>query len=137
MKRNNKKGFTLAELLIVVAIIAVLTAIAIPVFTNQLEKSKEATDAANLRSAYAVAAAKVLESDKGISAGPVAMKQGTAGFKYVTDNIGTVAASSLSGAVKGVNYYVNVGLDGKMTITETATSGFDVVDPVSGAASSD
>ena len=53
MKRNNKKGFTLAELLIVVAIIAVLTAIAIPVFTSQLEKSREATDAANVRDAYA------------------------------------------------------------------------------------
>ena len=43
MKKNNK-GFTLAELLIVVAIIAVLVAIAIPVFTSQLEKSREATD---------------------------------------------------------------------------------------------
>lgn len=52
MKKNNK-GFTLAELLIVVAIIAVLTAIAIPVFTTQLEKSREATDAANMRSVYA------------------------------------------------------------------------------------
>jgi type IV pilus assembly protein PilA len=53
MKKNNKKGFTLAELLIVVAIIAVLTAIAIPVFTSQLEKSRESTDMANVRSAYA------------------------------------------------------------------------------------
>ena len=52
-KINNKKGFTLAELLIVVAIIAVLVAIAIPVFTSQLEKAREATDLANLRSAYA------------------------------------------------------------------------------------
>lgn len=49
----NKKGFTLAELLIVVAIIAVLVAIAIPVFTSQLEKSREATDLANVRGAYA------------------------------------------------------------------------------------
>ena len=52
-KLQNKKGFTLMEMLIVVAIIAVLVAIAIPVFTNQLEKSREATDAANIRSAYA------------------------------------------------------------------------------------
>ena len=51
--KNNNKGFTLMEMLIVVAIIAVLVAIAIPVFTNQLEKAREATDAANIRSAYA------------------------------------------------------------------------------------
>ena len=36
--KENKKGFTLAELLIVVAIIAVLVAISIPIFTAQLEK---------------------------------------------------------------------------------------------------
>ena len=59
MKKNNK-GFTLAELLIVVAIIAVLVAIAIPIFTAQLEKSREATDLANIRSAYAELVAEYL-----------------------------------------------------------------------------
>lgn len=53
MKKQNQKGFTLAELLIVVAIIAVLVAIAIPVFTKRLEASRETTDLANLRAAYA------------------------------------------------------------------------------------
>ena len=59
-KIRNKKGFTLAELLIVVAIIAVVVAIAIPVFTTQLEKSREATDVANVRSAYAEVVAEAL-----------------------------------------------------------------------------
>lgn len=63
MKKNNK-GFTLAELLIVVAIIAVLVAIAIPVFTTQLEKSREATDLANIRSAYAVITTKFMEDGR-------------------------------------------------------------------------
>ena len=62
MKKNNKKGFTLAELLIVVAIIAVLVAIAIPVFTTQLEKSRESTDLANVRSAYAAVVTKYLDT---------------------------------------------------------------------------
>lgn len=58
--RENKKGFTLAELLIVVAIIGVLVAISIPIFTSQLEKAREATDEANLRAAYAEATADLL-----------------------------------------------------------------------------
>ncbi len=62
-KIRNKKGFTLAELLIVVAIIAVLVAIAIPVFTTQLEKSREATDLANVRAAYAEQMTALLEWD--------------------------------------------------------------------------
>ncbi len=59
--KTNKKGFTLAELLIVVAIIGVLVAISIPIFTSQIEKAREATDAANLRAAYAEASAEVLK----------------------------------------------------------------------------
>lgn len=55
MKRKLKsdRGFTLAELLIVVAIIGVLVAIAIPIFTSQLERSREAVDLSDVRSAYA------------------------------------------------------------------------------------
>ena len=56
----NRKGFTLAELLIVVAIIAVLVAVAIPIFGSQLEKSREAADLANVRSAYAQVSAKII-----------------------------------------------------------------------------
>lgn len=52
-KMLNKKGFTLMEMLIVVAIIAVLVAIAIPVFNGALTKSKQAADVANIRAAYA------------------------------------------------------------------------------------
>lgn len=50
---NSNKGFTLAELLIVVAIIAVLVGLAIAVFSGSMEKSREAVDAANIRSQYA------------------------------------------------------------------------------------
>ncbi len=51
----NKKGFTLAELLIVVGIIAVLVGIAIPVFRNKAEKAKEAYDIHTMRQAASAA----------------------------------------------------------------------------------
>ena len=63
MKKNNKKGFTLAELLIVVAIIGILVAISIPVFTAQLKKAKDATNKANARSMYAQLVADYLGDD--------------------------------------------------------------------------
>ena len=53
MKKNNKNGCTLAELLIVVAIVAVLVAIAVPVFTAQLDRARLSTATANARSIYA------------------------------------------------------------------------------------
>lgn len=49
MKKKLYKGFTLAELLIVVAVIAVLVAISIPIFNKQIEKSREAHDIYTMR----------------------------------------------------------------------------------------
>ena len=51
------------EMLIVIAIIAVLIAVAIPVFASQLEKAREATDLANVRSAYAKVSTEALLGD--------------------------------------------------------------------------
>lgn len=65
MNKMNKKGFTLIEMLVVIAIIAVLVAIIIPVVGNSTGKAQAATDAANLRSAQAALTIAVL--DKGAS----------------------------------------------------------------------
>ena len=59
-RERKKKGFTLAELLIVVAIIAVLVAVAIPVFTGAIEKSRAAVCMANRRSAQGIVATAVM-----------------------------------------------------------------------------
>lgn len=80
MKRTNEKGFTLMELLIVLAIIAILIAIAIPTFSGQMEKSREATDLANVRSAYAELMVKVNEAD-GATAITVELKQKTTNWQ--------------------------------------------------------
>ena len=79
MKRNHKHsdGFTLMEMLIVVAIIAILITIAIPTFTKQLEKSRETVDAANIRSYYAELMAAAISDD---SSSPLCKREG-AGWK--------------------------------------------------------
>ena len=53
MKQKKESGFTLIEMLIVVAIIAVIVAIAIPTMSNSLHKAKTAADMANVRAYYA------------------------------------------------------------------------------------
>lgn len=55
------------ELLIVVAIIAVLVAIGIPFLSSQLEKSREATDLANIRSAYAEVMINEISDEEALS----------------------------------------------------------------------
>ena len=80
MRKNNQRGFTLAELLIVVAIIAVLTAIAIPVFTSQLEKSREATDFANVRSMYAEVMIAAISDDGDMKYNGESIKQADGSF---------------------------------------------------------
>lgn len=92
--KKNKKGFTLAELLIVVAIIAVLVAIAIPVFNSQLEKSREATDMANIRAAYAEIAASALTDPDVDHSAKVALKQTKA--QWQTETTKDIAGVKLS-----------------------------------------
>ena len=54
-KLKNKKGFTLIEMLVVIAIIAILVAISIPMVSGALDKARKAADDANLQAAKSVA----------------------------------------------------------------------------------
>ena len=139
-KRLNKKGFTLAELLIVVAIIGVLVAVSIPIFTAQLEKSREATDMANLRAAKAALITCVLDADESdaiykalqdstkvyydaqngvlTTKQPSAYGKGTTADTKLYDGSNEykyASKSSYTGMVIAVSYNIN---------TETATVGF-------------
>ena len=61
MNRNSKKGFTIVELIIVIAVIAVLAAVLIPTFSNLIQKANEAKDTAlvsNLNKAVAMDTSK-------------------------------------------------------------------------------
>ena len=117
LKKMNKKGFTLAELLIVVAIIAVLVAISIPIFSAQLEKAKEATDMANIRSAYAEVVAAYLGDSQRHEAS-VALK--SKNNDYVSDENAEIAGvkyeNILSGSDAKNPCKVKVAADGTVTI---------------------
>ena len=49
MKASKKRGFTIIELVIVIAVVAILAAVLIPVFSNLVEQAKEANDTALVR----------------------------------------------------------------------------------------
>ena len=131
MKKLNKKGFTMAELLIVVAIIAVLVAIAIPIFTSQLEKSREGTDLANIRAAYAECSASALDGDAGFYK-EVNINQKTKGWEgnnssvKIADKVVSSLTADFSTTVPS-KVYVTVTSDGVfdvVTTEPTTGSGF-------------
>ena len=124
MRKN--KGFTLAELLIVVAIIAVLVAIAIPIFSAQLEKAKEATDVANIRSAYAEVTAAYI-TDGGAHSAEVEIKSNTGDWKSEDGlKVAGVAMKEVIGSTSGITKItVSVDASGVVKIADkTATSSF-------------
>ena len=120
-KMKNSKGFTLMEMLIVVALIAILVAIMIPVMTSQLERARETADLANLRSAYAEASVNALSNTTGTGkSNEVTFTQTTAGFKYVTDIPAYLTTpetwtSVVTKLEKGEKVTVSVDQDGKIT----------------------
>ncbi len=61
---RNKKGFTLVEMLVVIAIIAILVAIIIPVVTDATRKARASTDASNLRVALSELNINAIGGDK-------------------------------------------------------------------------
>jgi type IV pilus assembly protein PilA len=99
-KLSKNGGFTLVEMLIVVAIIAILVAVSIPLVGSAMEKAREATDAANERAAKMAIVSAFLGNDSEIITDSV-----TAGTKYWYDAVnGKLVDSSASGATKPDEY---------------------------------
>ena len=107
-KLNNKKAFTLMEMLIVVAIIAVLVAVAIPTFTSALNKAKAGTDLANIRSGYAAAQLE-------------AMTVGGSGPYYLNEDgsVTTTASGSYQTKGESKNADTSATIGGKFSLSGT------------------
>ena len=85
------------EMLIVIAIVAVLISVAVPVLSSQLERSREAVDLANVRAAYAQVSTEALLGNTDVTV-TVNLKQKQAGWQSVDPvNIGGIVHSNGAG----------------------------------------
>ena len=119
-KLKGKKGFTLGELLIVVGIISVLVAISIPIFASQLEKAREATDAANIRSQYAQVMTDAIDTTATINGkeryGAISLKQKKDGWQNaglqanLNSTFGRVVGSPAANGSAWVEFDGNVAI---------------------------
>lgn len=115
-KLMNKKAFTIMEMLIVVAIIAVLVAIAIPTFSSALTKAKEAADLANVRADYAEMQVDVLVNGNDYPASyDLDNKQSSATITYTAPT----KASGDTQATKGSLKFVATSLTGGTDTSDT------------------
>ena len=86
MKRNNKKGFTIVELVVVIAVIAILAAVLIPNLSRLVQKANDSADlqeARNVLSAYMIDYA---ETDEEVD---LVLVKGSSAFKVVKGQLET------------------------------------------------
>jgi len=125
MKHNVQKGFTLIELMIVIAIIGILAAIALPQYTQYTKKAKFA-EIVNLSSGYKTDVALCAQNNNNVLTTCIGGASGVgweikANQAATVGNTATVAVAA-NGVITGTAVAVN-GLNGETYIlTPTASA---------------
>ncbi len=113
-KLKKQGGFTLVEMLIVVAIIAILIAVSIPMVSGALDRAKQATDAANVRAGKAQASITKLDPEYKIDGAEVDWGDDTNPTVYAYDaDKGMIVKTASIGSI---NPYGKVDPDDKQII---------------------
>jgi type IV pilus assembly protein PilA len=100
-KTMGNKGFSLVELIVVIAIMAVLVGVLAPQFIKYVEKSKESTDIQNLDSLVTVVQTYYADKEFPGSSDSVTITGESGTFVVTEDNAALVDAGSSTTKVKG------------------------------------
>ena len=128
-RKMRKKGFTLIEMLVVIAIIAVLVAIVIPVVSNVTGKARAATDAANLRSVMGLANTLLMNNDadaaatiSGLQAGKCSTFPGAKPYIFYVNPGFIIAYFAHNGSFYTVDSFADAAASGSAPVPATLPS---------------
>lgn len=140
-KLSKNGGFTLVEMLIVVAIIAILIAVSIPMVSSALENARKATDAANERAFKGALVSGYLLNEAGMNDGGTVVKNDGTVYAYdavsgkVVAKNGVTTGYGKSNAIEkqilfgSINAAGDVSMQWATTGPDTITNGTGLVSP--------
>lgn len=127
--KNNRKGFTIVELVIVIAVIAILAAVLIPTFSSVIDKANKSQAMQACRNAYVEAYAEAIKDGGKVPAegktiyvakkGGIATAAGDDNWSFTFNADGEVTAVV---SPKDYNKYSFTVTDGEVAVNDAATT---------------